>query len=109
MVWDPSRQLPKRYTVRWVDGGCKKPAFEEDGRPVMSADGRQMFSIRHHFVEKEVVFDGPVESNPHYFEVHIYPDHVVEIRVTEFPSLPDPKWIPDPASEVPSNVPCSDE
>jgi hypothetical protein len=38
--------------------------------------------------EQEVMLNGPMPLDPHYFEVHFYPDGHVEVAVTEKDSLP---------------------
>jgi hypothetical protein len=37
--------------------------------------------------EQEVMLEGPIPPEPHYFEVHFYPDGHVEVGVTEHASL----------------------
>jgi hypothetical protein len=38
--------------------------------------------------EQEVMLNGPIPPDPHYFEVHFYPDGHVEVAVTDDASLP---------------------
>jgi hypothetical protein len=38
--------------------------------------------------EQEVMLEGPIPPDPHYFEVHFHPDGHVEVAVTKHASLP---------------------
>ena len=70
-----------KVKVQWQVGGC----LFDVGRDKSGEMARQ---IHHFYKEAEVIVDSKVPDNPHYFEVHIYPDDHVEAIVTENPSLP---------------------
>lgn len=70
-----------KVTVRWQVGGCM---FDE-GR---DKKGKMAQQIYHFYKEAEVTVEPKVPDDPHYFEVHIYPDEHVEAIITETTSMP---------------------
>lgn len=67
--------------VRWQVGGC---LFDEG----MDKNGEMAQQIHHFYKEEEVRVDPNIPVDPHYFEVHIYPDGHVKTIITEESSIP---------------------
>jgi photosystem II stability/assembly factor-like uncharacterized protein len=67
--------------VTWDTGAC---TF--DNR--LDRDGSRLFQIHHFFKTVKVQVDPNMPKNPHYMEVHFFPDGHVEAAVTEAISPP---------------------
>jgi hypothetical protein len=77
--WWPGTKLPKRVRIDWVSSYCKQrltsnPGDREWTQPIWKT--------------VHVNIEGPVPSNPGYFEVHISKDGRVEVALTAGPSRP---------------------
>jgi len=78
--WRDGTPLPQKMRIKWVAGGCMKTLTDSDGYTFTAP--------LHTFKEQDVQLTGPVPKNPHYFEVHFYPDGHIEVAITEMDSDP---------------------
>lgn len=67
--------------VRWQAGACTY-------NNKIDTNGQRLYEIYPYFKELEVKVSGDIPADPHYFEVHFYPDGHVEALITEQSSGP---------------------
>lgn len=70
-----------KVKVRWQFDAC----MYDEGR---DSTGKMYQNIHSFYREVEVTVDANVAKDPHYFEVHFYPEGHVEARITEESSMP---------------------
>ena len=92
--WTDGTSLPQTVTVKWVVSACMKRATNSNG------ESREV--PVHTFKEAVVELTQVVPSNPHYFEVHFYPDGHLEVTVTAMASEPRLKL--DASRQAPEDV-----
>ena len=89
-VWVDGTPLPVTMHVRWVADYCIDI--------LTSRYGEKHRVPQSFFKEADVVFNGPVPSDPHNLEVHFYPDGHIELAITSMASEPRLKL--DPQREI---------
>lgn len=68
-----------KVKVRWQTDAC---TYNE-----RISEGERFYDIHSFFREVEVQVDPNIPDDPHYFEVHIYPDGHAEAAITEHESM----------------------
>ena len=94
MGWSEGTPLPQTVRVRWAASACMKT--------VTNSHGEKREVPVNTFKEADVVLNAPVPKNPHYFEVHFYPDGHLEAAITAMASEPRLKL--DPGRAAPRDV-----
>ena len=89
-VWVDGTPLPVTMHVQWVADYCIDI--------LTSRYGEKHRVPQSFFKEADVVFNGPVPSDPHNLEVHFYPDGHIELAITSMASKPRLKL--DPQREI---------
>lgn len=70
-----------KLDVKWQYGGCRYH--------VKSSTSDELYERTHHFFkEASVDVEPPFPANPHYVEIHFYPDGGVKAFITETESAP---------------------
>ena len=70
-----------KATIRWQSGACTYNNRTD-------TSGQRLYEIFHYFKEQEVEVAGQITPDPHYFEVHFFPDGHVEAAITDQSSDP---------------------
>ena len=99
--WRDGSALPKKITVKWVGGYCRERQTTSDG---------EVFNTRQNLWKMaELEFNGPVPAEPSNFEVHFYPDGVIELAMSERVTLPRYQRLTEPDRLSRRNYPACEK